>query len=118
MAAPVVKFKNKPSKKTQEKEKATLNQEQKDVMVGVSLGDASLEYPAGYRNCRVRFDQTYPSHAFYIIHLYNLFVSFVGTGPKITVRAASTVTGNIYSSISFKTLGYPCFNVYYQLFYV
>lgn len=47
-----------------------------------------------------------------------IFKEFVGTLPSIPNRKPHGKTKIIYKSIAFKTLRFPCFNFYYDLFYV
>nr|YP_009710757.1 LAGLIDADG endonuclease [Amanita thiersii]QFZ98705.1 LAGLIDADG endonuclease [Amanita thiersii] len=66
---------------------------------------------------RLRFDQTYPGHEEYLLHLYNVFKNLVGTPPKIHTRKPDKRTNKIYQTIALKTLRYPYLNYYYDLFY-
>ncbi len=68
-------------------------------------------------NPRIRFDQTYPSHEEYLLSLYDVFKDLVGTPPKIHTRKPDKRTNISYQTIAFKTLRYPIFNYYYDLFY-
>jgi len=56
-------------------------------------------------------------HSDYLNYLYELFEPFVGTEPKSTSRKPDKRTGLTYDSLIFKTLAFPCFNEYYELFY-
>lgn len=95
-----------------------LSQHQKDAIIGTSLGDFSMERVKSTHNTRLRFDQNFPYHAPYLTHLYVLFKNLVGAVPKVHVRKPDKRTGKSYASIAFKTLRYPCFNYYYDLFYI
>ena len=68
-------------------------------------------------NSRIRFDQTYPLHEYYLLSLYDIFKELVGTPPKIHTRKPDKRTNKIYQTIAFKTLRYPVLNQYYELFY-
>jgi len=92
-----------------------LNEFQKQALIGLLLGDVSAECN---KNTRLKFDQSANIHYNYLMHLYELFKNFVNTEPKITNRKADKRTGKIYNSVIFKTLSLPCFNEYYNLYYV
>ena len=51
------------------------------------------------------------------MHIFSHFYDLSGKGPKVSFRKADKRTGKVYSSIHFKTLVFPCFNYYYDLFY-
>jgi hypothetical protein len=95
-----------------------LTQEQKDVIVGTSLGDNSMERAKLNHNTRLRFDQTFPGHAAYLTRLYILLKNLVGAAPKVHIRKPDKRTGKVYATFAFKTLALPCFNYYYDLFYL
>lgn len=90
---------------------------QKEVIIGTMLGDASIERTKLTHNSRIRFDQTYPNHLSYIIHLYNIFENIVNIPPKIYQRKLDKRTNKIYSSIAFKSLNIESLNYYYDIFY-
>ena len=90
---------------------------QKDILVGTLLGDASLELYGRSINARLRFDQTFPNHASYLMNLYSNFYNLAGAGPKVYIRKPDVRTNKVYSSLQFKTLAYPCLNYFYNLFY-
>lgn len=92
-------------------------QEQKDVIAGTLLGDASLERTKPSHNPRIRFEQTYPDHESYLLSLNNIFKEFVGTSPRIHVRKPDKRTNKVYSTIAFKSLRVIELNYYYDLFY-
>lgn len=105
-------------RKTSEvKLKINLTPIQKEVIIGTLLGDASIERAKPNHNSRIRFDQSFPDHASYIIHLFGIFNNLCKKGPKVFIRKPDTRTGKIYSHISFKTSNLPCLNEFYDLFY-
>ena len=59
-----------------ERESIYLNQIQKEILIGTILGDASLslERKKSTHNTRLRFDQTFPTHAPYLMYLYSILV--------------------------------------------
>lgn len=52
----------------------TLTPIQKEIVIGCILGDASLERALPTHNARLRFDQTFPAHASYIMYLYSFLL--------------------------------------------
>lgn len=57
-------------RKTNEaKLKINLTSIQKDVVIGTLLGDSSIERAKPNHNSRIRFDQSFPEHATYLIYL-------------------------------------------------
>lgn len=95
-----------------------LTSEQKDVIVGTILGDACIEKAKPTHNARIRFDQTFPFHATYLMRLYIIFHNMVKRTPKVHIRKEDKRTGKRYSTMRFKTLAFPCLNSYFHLFYV
>jgi hypothetical protein len=70
-----------------------------------------------FTNSRLRFEQGF-IHEAYILHLYDLFKDYCSSSPKKSDRKPDSRTGKVYSRISFNTYSLPCFNYYYELFYV
>lgn len=100
------------------KNSITLTEIQKDILIGTLLGDSRLEFGAERSiNARLRFDQTFPAHASYLMFIYSHFYELGGAGPKVYIRKPDPRTNKIYSSIQFKTIALPCFNFYLDLFY-
>jgi LAGLIDADG DNA endonuclease family len=91
----------------------------KDILIGTILGDSSLEKRGRSQNARLRFDQTFPEHTTYLMHIYSHFINLAGKGPKVYIRKPDKLrsTNKIYSSMQFKILALPCLNYYYDLFY-
>ena len=100
-----------------EKNLITLTPIQIEILIGCILGDASLERRLPTHNTRLRFDQTFPEHAPYVMYLYSIFYYLTGSSPSINIRKPDPRTNKIYSSMSFKTLSLPCLNFYHDLFY-
>jgi hypothetical protein len=101
-----------------EKNLITLTPIQIEILIGCLLGDACLERRLVTHNARLRFDQTFPEHASYLMYLYSMFYYLTGSkGPSVNIRKPDPRTNKIYSSISFKTLLLPCLNFYHDLFY-
>lgn len=104
------------SKEYKESYKLTL--EQKESLIGLILGDISIEKALRSRNARLRFDQSIIHEEYRVaLFLYNLFELLVNMSPKVQIRKPDSRTGKVYSSIRFATLAMPCLNYYYDLFY-
>ena len=103
--------------KKEYKSKVILSDIQKDILIGTILGDSSIEKRSKSHNARLRFDQTFPDHATYLMFIYSHFSNLGGKGPKVYIRKPDKRTNKIYSSMQFKTLSLPCLNHYYDLFY-
>jgi hypothetical protein len=59
---------NKRTKLTkEEKSNVNLTDTQRDILVGSMLGDASMEKQSAAGDARLRYDQTFPAHASYIM---------------------------------------------------
>jgi len=60
----------------------TLTDIQKDILIGTMLGDARIEYSnKSSKNARLRFEQTFPGHASYLMFIYSHFYNLSGSGP-------------------------------------
>lgn len=95
-----------------------LTQIQKDVLVGTLLGDASAERQKASYNSRIRYDQTYPTHASYLYFIYDILKPLTMALPTIITRKPDARTGISYRSIAFKTRALSLLNVYYDMFYI
>nr|YP_009720770.1 putative LAGLIDADG DNA endonuclease [Ostreobium quekettii]QGQ61982.1 putative LAGLIDADG DNA endonuclease [Ostreobium quekettii] len=96
------------------KQSITLNNMQREVLVGTLLGDASIPLSKGKSKLRVKFEQNI-SKAHYIQHLYSVFYDFVGTPPQIrNIRGGGAQDRQ---SIWFRTYGHPEFILYDEIFY-
>lgn len=93
------------------KQAAQLTPLQQDGLVGTMLGDASIERAKPTHNGRLRFDQTFPMHASYLMLLYGIFYDLTSKGPSVHIRKPDKRTGNVYSSLAFKTMTLPCLNI-------
>src|SRR5690606_11659296 len=100
-----------------ERKNIKLSSFQKEALIGLLLGDVYIEKGKPSHNARLSFDQSLNKHSEYIMYLYSVFKDFVGTPPKTTNRKPDIRTGKIYNSLQFKTLRYPCFSIYHDLFY-
>ena len=87
-------------------------------MIGLTLGDISLEKATSNSNIRLRFDQSLSIHSEYLYFLYNLFKIYTLSPPKSTNRKPDKRRGKIYNSLIFQTKMLPCFNYLWDLFYI
>ena len=108
----------KPRKRANSYNPLTLTDYQKQALIGLTLGDVSLEKATSNSNVRLRFDQSISIHSEYIYFLYDLFKDFTLSPPKSTYRKPDKRTGKIYNSLIFKTIMLPCFNYLWELFYI
>jgi len=99
-----------------ERSQFSLSQNEKDILVGLLIGDIYAQKRTTNSNPLFRFEQGI-IHKDYLYHLFELFNSYCPNNPKIINRAPDKRTGNIYSSIYLSTYSLPCFNELYNLFY-
>ena len=83
---------------------------QRQVLVGLLLGDGCLETQNKGRTYRLLIEQS-EQHTIYCDHLYSIFRSWVLTPPKISIRK------NGQKSQKFKTVSHSSFRFYGQQFY-
>lgn len=91
------------------KEGLTLTSEQRDIIIGLMLGDGHLETQNNGRTYRLVLEQTRKKED-YINHLYKVFEPWVLTPPKIKMR-------NTGEHLFFRTISHPAFRFYGLLFY-
>jgi hypothetical protein len=94
--------------------KKGLTQEQKDIIIGTLLGDASMQATKRTQNSNIKFEQGMKQEA-YIQHLYVIFSEWVGTPPLIRHITGGGAADR--QSIWFKTYAHPTFNFYKNIFY-
>ena len=92
-----------------------LSSEQCDVLVGILLGDASLQTESKGNTYRLRICQG-EEHKEYLFHLYNLFKNLTSS-PPIKNSSTDKRTGKTYVSWCFATTQQACFRFYGQQFY-
>jgi len=107
------------SRKLTKEEKAalSLSEKQKEILVGLLLGDLYAHIVGRCVNVKLTFRQGIV-HEEYLSHLYDLFSNFCPQGPKIQNSLPDIRTGKVYSAIYFLTYSLPCFNDIYKLFYL
>lgn len=106
-----------PNSQKDFKENMTLTDFQFAALIGLMLGDVFAERGKPSHNTRLAFDQSLVHHETYLLYLYSLFQKLVKTLPKSPKRKPHSVTGLIYTSLAFKTLRFPCLNIFHDLFY-
>ena len=85
----------KPRKRANSDNPLTLTDYQKQALIGLTLGDVSLEKATSNSNVRLRFDQSISIHSEYIYFLYDLFKDFTVSPPKSTNRKPDKRMGKI-----------------------
>lgn len=91
----------------------------KDVLIGITLGDAHIVKRSSTSNARLMYAQTAISHKAYFEYVYSFFHSFCAKDYITKTKVSRDKrTNKIYSSISFTTMQLPCLNVFRELFYV
>ena len=98
------------------KQTITLNQIQKEVIVGTLLGDACIPRDRRRPGLRVQFAQTI-ARAEYIWHLYDLFRDFVGAPPRVYNIRGGGAAARDRQQMRFQTYSHPEFKFYDSLFY-
>lgn len=89
-----------------------LSKIQREVIIGLLLGDGHLESQNNKITYRLKVGQTL-KHKIYVYHLFDIFKNFCGTGPREYINPNTnyiSVTFNTYSHISFKFYGKQFYN--------
>lgn len=95
------------------KKKLKLSREQREILVGLLLGDAHLETQNGGRTYRLKIEYAV-SKKEYCQHIYELFKEWVLTPPREKqVKSNEQLSVNI----AFSTLSHGAFRFYAQQFY-
>jgi len=94
-----------------------VTEEFKQIIVGLILGDLNVQKQTKNSNVRLCFKQGLV-HKDYLMHLYDLFKTYCPTPPKTTNPVADKRTGKTYIGIWFNTYSLPCFNTFYDMFYL
>jgi LAGLIDADG DNA endonuclease family len=93
-----------------------LSKQQKDILVGLCLGELYIRKPNKNRNPWLRFEQGLLNKE-YLYHLYDNFKEFCSTEPKIIHKTHDKITNKIRNLVYFTTRSLLCFNEFYDLFY-
>lgn len=103
--------------RTSSKINLTVADDLHDLIIGLILGDLTVEKPNKNCNTRLQFKQSCINKQ-YIDHLFCLFKNYCGTQPRHLFYYDSRINrSKQYNSIKFQTLSLPCFNIYRDLFY-
>lgn len=86
---------------------------QKEVLVGLLLGDGCLERTKNSQVARLKVGQSLRQSEF-VQWLYETFKDFVRTPPRLKQKVKN---GKRYSELVFNTLTHPSFKHFYDLFY-
>ena len=89
---------------------------QHEILVGVLLGDASLQTESNGRTYRLRISQS-EQHKDYLFHLYEKFKNLTDSPPVQYKFVDLRNPGKIYTRWSFSTTQQSCFRFYAQQFY-
>ncbi len=95
------------------KQELTLTDEQKDILIGLLLGDACLETHNEGRTYRLKIEQSI-AHQAYIEHLHNLFDGWVLTPPRIRQVVSKNRTSE---NLAFQTISHSAFRFFAHQFY-
>jgi hypothetical protein len=87
---------------------------QREVLVGLLLGDACLETQNRGRTYRLKVEQSARKQA-YVDHLYSLFREWVLTAPSALSKCAPN--GAVSTNLAFQTVSHSAFRFYAQQFY-
>ena len=94
-----------------------LTLEQREVLVGILLGDANLQTESNGRTYRLRVTQAEQNRD-YLFALYELFKPLVNTPPRLYTYKPDKRTNNISKRWTFATTQHGCFRFYGKQFYV
>ena len=86
---------------------------QKEILVGILLGDAHLETQNFGKTFRLKIEQSV-KHQAYVFHLYEIWKNLCAPNSEANVRLMKNKTKN---NCGFQTLAHPCFRFYGQIFY-
>lgn len=95
------------------KKKLRLNRLQREVLVGILLGDACLETQNSGRTYRLKIEQS-EKHKAYLDHLYKIFENWMLSEPhkRVVLR-----NGKESVNYAFSTVSHGAFRFYAHLFY-
>jgi hypothetical protein len=90
--------------------KQKLTNTQREILVGILLGDAHLERP-----CRIKVEQG-NGHKAYIQHLFDVFSNFT-LAPQLRKRVVRLSGSRVHINWCFQTIRHPSFLFYAHQFY-
>ncbi len=95
------------------KQKLALTDLQREILVGLLLGDACLETQNRGRTYRLKIEHSV-AQAEYVQHLYEVFRDWVLQEPQIK---SQRIAGTVYQKLWFTTVSHGAFRFYAQQFY-
>lgn len=95
------------------KKQLKLSEIQKEILVGILLGDATLETANHGHTYRLKIEQS-RRHAPYVMHLYDMFREWVNSPPRSRVVRRH---GRTSENVAFATLSVAAFRFYAKQFY-
>lgn len=102
------------SKKIEDyKESLKLNDEQKEILIGLMLGDGHLESKNSGRTYRLKIEQSL-KHQQYVEYLYGYWRDWVLTPPKVK---KTLINGRVHQKLNFQTLSHSSFRFFAAQFY-
>jgi len=87
---------------------------QKEILIGLTLGDLTIQKQTPNSNVRLKFEYTIHSSD-YVNHLYNTFKDRILTAPYVKERIYKS--NNLNSTWRFQTLSDSEFNFLYEIFF-
>lgn len=100
----------------EEKSNQKLSKLQREVLIGVLLGDGCLKG----NKLKTKYSLTIlqsDKHKEYVFHLYEIFKDFVVIPPKKYIFTDKRFPGKLYTRWSFRTSSLACFRFYAHQFY-
>ena len=97
-------------------EKKKLSKLQREVLIGILLGDGYLRPNTHKTKYRLTVLQS-EKHKEYVFHLYEIFKNFVSKPPKKYIFTDKRFPGKTYTRWSFYTTNEACFRFYAHQFY-
>lgn len=95
------------------KKKLTLSESQREVLIGILLGDAHLESQNKGKTYRLKIEQSL-KHREYVTHLHDHFHEWVRSEPRMKKISRY---GTISYNVAFATLSHAAFRFYANQFY-
>ncbi len=95
------------------KRQLALTAPQREMLVGLLLGDACLETQNRGRTYRLKIEHSI-AQAQYVQHLYEAFREWVLCGPRLK---SQRIAGKTYQKVWFNTVSHSAFRFYAQQFY-
>lgn len=95
------------------KSNLALSEEQREVLIGLLLGDSCLETQNGGQTYRLKVEQS-ARHQAYVEHLYAIFREWVLGSPRLKQVSSR---GHMSQNVTFQTISHGAFRFYAQQFY-